>query len=76
MDSRLLITWSADALFEHFAEQVGRQGWETDSAVSGTEVAFGSWTKTVAGTALVGMLTLTQTAENTWDLKFRILRQR
>ena len=71
----LSITWSGDALLEHFAVQIEEQGWETDAEASGSGAAFGSWTKTVEDDPLLGMLTLTQTAENTWNLKFRIVRQ-
>ncbi|MDY6983656.1 MAG: hypothetical protein SV422_11255 [Pseudomonadota bacterium] len=37
-------------------------------------MAFGSWTKTVDGNALLGMLTLVETGADSWDLKFRIVQ--
>lgn len=70
----LSITWDGDALLEHFAEQVVEQGWQPDAQTSSAQTAFGSWTKTVDGNALLGMLTLVETGDDSWDLKFRVVR--
>jgi len=71
----LVSEWSIDAVFEHFTSQVNAQGWTADSAVTGAAVATASWTKTVNDMDLVGLLTIINTAENTWQMKFRILRK-
>lgn len=68
------ITWSSEALMAHFAEQIVQQGWQPDTQVSGKQSAFGSWTKSVDGNALLGTLTLVETSADNWDLKFRIVR--
>ncbi|MGV3590925.1 MAG: hypothetical protein ACO1PZ_04495 [Gammaproteobacteria bacterium] len=72
--SSLSITWSSEALMAHFAEQIVEQGWQPDTQVSSTRTAFRSWTKTVDGNELLGTLTLVETSEDNWDLKFRIVR--
>jgi hypothetical protein len=43
--------------------------------VTGSVVASGSWTKTIDDMDLVGMLLIVQQADNTWDLRFRVLRK-
>lgn len=70
----LAITWEGAALLTHFAEQIEDQGWQPDTQTSSAQTAFGSWTKTVDGNALLGMLTLVETGVDSWDLKFRIVR--
>ncbi|HEY0963014.1 MAG TPA: hypothetical protein VGE69_11725 [Pseudomonadales bacterium] len=70
----LSITWDGRALMEHFAPQLAEQGWAPDTQVSGTKTAFGSWTKTIDGNALLGLLTLVETGDDAWDLKFRVVR--
>jgi hypothetical protein len=66
--------WDIDEIVEHFVEQIEEQGWEQDSEVTGAVVATGSWTKTVDDMDLIGTLSILQQAENTWDLRFRIVR--
>jgi hypothetical protein len=72
--SFLAITWDAERLLTHFAEQVVEQGWEPDVQVSGEQTAFGSWTKPADGKTLHGMLTLVETSGDNWELKFRIVQ--
>src|SRR5690606_37373965 len=72
--SFLSITWDGETLLTHFAEQIVEQGWQPDTQTSSEQTAFGSWTKTVDGNALGGMLTLVETADDNWDLKFRIVQ--
>jgi hypothetical protein len=66
--------WNIDEVVEHFVEQIEAQGWEQDSEVTGSVVATGSWTKTVDDMDLIGTLSILQQAENTWDLRFRVVR--
>jgi hypothetical protein len=71
----LRIDWSLDEIAQHFVEQIEDQGWMPDSEVTGAVVASGSWTKTVDDMELTGILTIVEQAENTWDLKFRVMRR-
>lgn len=71
----LTIDWEIGDIYEHFASQIGEQGWLADSDASGGVVATGSWTKSVDDVNLVGMLSIIKLAENTWDMRFRIVRQ-
>jgi hypothetical protein len=64
-----------DAIAEHFIDQIEQQGWEADSEVTGSVVASGSWTKTIDDMDLIGTLLIAHQGEDTWDLRFRILRQ-
>lgn len=63
-----------DDIAQYFIEQIEQQGWAPDSKVTGSVVASGSWTKTIDDMDLVGTLLIVQQAENTWDLRFRVLR--
>lgn len=72
--SFLAITWSGDALLGHFATQITEQGWQPEAQTSDASTAFGSWTKRIDGNEYRGLLTLVETADDGWDLKFRILR--
>jgi hypothetical protein len=69
------VDWSIDAIAQYFVEQIEEQGWAADSEVTGSVAASGSWTKTIDDMELVGTLMIVRQAENTWDLRFKILRQ-
>ncbi len=71
----LTIDWEVDAIYEHFAEQILEQGWEADSDATGAVAATGSWTKTVDDMDLVGTLSILKLADDTWDMRFRLVRQ-
>lgn len=65
-----------DEAFEHFAAQIGEQDWAKDADVIGAQMAVGSWTKTVeGGIELIGSLTVLMLAEDTYDLRFRLVRK-
>jgi hypothetical protein len=64
-----------DAVLAHFTDQVDAQGWAGDSEVTGATVATASWTKTVDGLDLIGLLTIVEQADATWSMKFRIVRK-
>src|SRR5690606_37397062 len=70
----LVLDWSIREIFEHFADQVDEQGWAIDIEAIGAVVASASWTKTIEDMNLVGTLTILPQAENTWDLRFRLVR--
>lgn len=74
-EGSLISDLSIDEVFEHFTAQVNEQGWTPDSEVTGATVATASWTKTVDDMDLVGLLAIIATAENNWEMKFRILRK-
>jgi hypothetical protein len=71
----LAIDWSIDEIYEHFATQIAEQGWSSDSAATGAMVATGSWTNNIDNMDLVGSLSIYKLADNTWDLRFRLIRQ-
>jgi hypothetical protein len=71
----LAIDWNIQQIFTHFSDQVVGQGWMPDGAVTGVEVASGSWTRTVDGLDLIGLLTIVATAPNSWDLRFRLVNK-
>lgn len=71
----LVIDWNIQQVFTHFADQVVGQGWTADSAVTGVQAASGSWTRTVDGLDLIGLLTIVATAPDSWDLKFRLVNK-
>ncbi|MES2624743.1 MAG: hypothetical protein V4628_05665 [Pseudomonadota bacterium] len=68
--------WNLGQVFRHFADQIADQGWKRDARVTGDAMASGSWTKTVDNDVdLVANLTVLITAEDTYDLRFRLLRE-
>jgi hypothetical protein len=71
----LAIDWNIQQIFTHFSDQVVAQGWTQDAAVSGAQVASGSWTRNVDGLDLIGLLTIVATAPNSWDLRFRLVNK-
>lgn len=65
---------SLQQLYEHFAPQLIAQGWALDSVGTGSFLATGSFTKTVEGDMeLIGILNVLELAENSFDLKFRLV---
>ncbi len=69
-------TWSLEQVFRHFADQIADQGWERDARVTGDAMASGSWTKTVeSDIELVGSLVVLSTGDESYDLRFRLIRE-
>jgi hypothetical protein len=70
----LSIDWAIDTLYDHFAEQLGEQGWTQDSAWTGSITAGGNWTKSPEDDLdLIAILSIVETAEEAFELKLRIL---
>ena len=71
----LTIDWEIGDIYEHFSSQIAEQGWVADSDTTGTMFAGGSWTKSVDDVDLVGTLSIIKLTDNTWDMRFRFVRQ-
>ena len=74
-DGALTIDWSVDEVFEHFATQIGEQGWQLDTSALGTQAAMGIWTRSVDGLDLAGTLSIVNTGTDNWEMRFRLLRR-
>jgi hypothetical protein len=72
--SSLISDWSIDEVFAHFGMQIEQQGWAKDAEVTGSQMAMGSWTKTVdGGLELIGNLNVIMTADDTYELGLRLV---
>lgn len=60
-------------VFAHFAVQVVAQGWDADAESVGEAFATGSWTRTVGDQEIIGVLSVVELGENSYDLRFRVL---
>jgi hypothetical protein len=66
--------WPIDEVFAHFVTQMEEQGWVADAEVTGSQMAMGSWTKTVeGGLELIGNINVIETAEDTYELDLRLV---
>lgn len=69
----LNVGWDIEEVFEHFMAQIDAQEWAIDSQNIGTSSAIGVWTRSpVAGTNLIGTLTILKTGEEAFELKFQL----
>jgi hypothetical protein len=75
VDTALAIDWEISEVYEHFAEQIVAQGWMEDTSNVGSISATGVWTRSPGQDAtLIGSLTVLQSSEGRYDLKFKLVR--
>ena len=72
-DATVEIDMDLDNVYQHFAEQIVEQGWNSDSESVGTATATGTWTKTVENNInIVGRLNIVRSDENVFALSMQV----
>lgn len=72
-DINLKSELNIEDIYTHFAEQIIAQDWEIDSEVVGGRSANGTWTRSpTADFELVGTLSVLETSEGNYELRFRL----
>lgn len=62
-------------LYQHFAQQIGTQGWALDSEASGQLSASGNWIKIPdADTYLHGAFNILQSSQSKFMIRFRLTK--
>jgi hypothetical protein len=73
--NRIVIDWSLQQMFDHFAPQLEAQGWARENSGAGSFLATSTWTKSAEdGSQLRGILNILESETNNFELKFRLIR--